>query len=184
MSSCGSVPFGHVLAFGSPFEQCTASRGEVHSCVPSPRHCWYIARFFVRDLIELVGSVYVLGLLPVGSHWLFSLLKAKDSRAWVAPELYLFVMVTCGVAFMDAFRDRDADGPLRRLVGVAGFAGLFAAAAAYGVLYVNPRDAAQIVGWLRAGVLRVMIVVAVGYLVYRFSGLLEDAIAEAREKSA
>lgn len=122
--------------------------------VPSPRLCWYVGRFFVRDLIELVGSVYVLGLLPVGSHWLFSLLKARDSRAWVAPELYLFVMVTCGVAFMDAFRDRDADGPLRSLVGVAGFAGVLVGAAAYGILYVNPPEAAQIAEWLRGTVLR------------------------------
>jgi hypothetical protein len=152
--------------------------------VLSPRLCWYVTRFFVRDLIELVGSVYVLGLLPVGSHWVFSLLKAKDSRAWVAPELYLFVMVTCGVAFMDAFRDRDADGPLRSLVGVAGLAGLLIGAAAYGILYVNPPDAVQIAGWLRASVLRVTIDVAIGYLVYRFSDLLEDAIAEAREKNS
>lgn len=149
----------------------------------SPLAWWYAVRFFVRDLIELVATVYVFGLLPVGSHWLFSFLKAKDSRQWVAAELYLFVMVTCGVAWMDAFRDRDSDGPLRSLVGVAGLAGLLVGAGAYGLLYVNPPSAMTITDWLRAAVTRFTISVALGYVVYRFSGLLEDAIAEAKEKT-
>ena len=148
----------------------------------SPLAYWHAVRFFVRDLIELVATVYVLGLLPLGSHMLFSLLKIKDSRQWVAPELYLFVMVTCGVAWMDAFRDRDSDRPLRSLVGVAGLAGLLVGAAAYGVLYVNPADAAAVTGWLRSAAVRFTISVAIGYIVYRFSGLLEDAIAEAKGK--
>lgn len=140
-------------------------------------------RFFLRDLIETVFSVYVLGLLPVGSHWLFSYLRPGDSREWMVPELYLFVMVTCGVAFMDAFRDRDSDGPLRSLVFASGLSGLLCGAAAYGLLYVDPLPARGLSDWLRGQVLWVMGGVAVGYLAYRAAGLLEDASAEARRKT-
>lgn len=146
---------------------------------------WNAIRFFLRDLIEVVFSVYALGLLPAGSHFLFSLEKPRDTREWVIPELYLFVMVTCGTALIEAFRDRDSDGPLRSLVFAVGLIGMLGGAAAYGLLYVDPPStlAGEINGWFRNNVLSVMIGVAVGYLAYRVADLLEDAIAEAREKS-
>jgi hypothetical protein len=122
---------------------------------------------FLRELLESLALVVILGLLPVGAHWLFSLEKAGDTRDWVAPELYLFVMVASGHAAAEAFR--DTEHLIRSVVFIGSALGVLISAAAYGLLYVHPmsRDARPAEVWLQANVTRAMLGAALGYTVYR-----------------
>jgi nitrate/nitrite transporter NarK len=139
---------------------------------------------FLRELVETMALVVILGLLPVGAHYLFSLEKMTDNRRWVVPELYLFVMVTCGQAAGDAFRDTRR-GLRRTLVGIAGALGVLGAAGAYGLLYVEPvsTEALWLEQWLRSSVITVMLCVAAGYALYRGTRLFVDARVEAAKNS-
>ena len=114
-------------------------------------------RVFAQQMLEALALVVILGLLPVGAHWLFSLEKPGDSREWVVAELYLFVMVTCGQAVAEAFRDREGVG--RSLVCITGALGVLAGAGAYGILYVHPTspDAIRVEFWLQTHVVRAML---------------------------
>ena len=139
-----------------------------------------VVGIFLRELIEAMSLVVGLGLLPVGAHYLFSLEKPTDTRAWVVPELYLFVMVACGQAAAEAFRDADR-GLARTLAGIASSLGVLVGAGAYGVLYVQPSsiEAVLVDEWLRSNVVHVMLSVAAGYTLYRGSRLFRDARTEA-----
>jgi hypothetical protein len=129
----------------------------------------------VQRLVEALAFVVVIGLLPLGAHWLFSLEKSGDTRNWVVPELHLFVMVTCGQAVAEAFRDHESI--TRTLICISGALGVMAGAGAYGVLYVHPvsPDAAIVETWLQANVVRVMLGVGFAYAIYRGIGLFGDA---------
>lgn len=140
--------------------------------------------FFFRDLFELVGSVYILGFLPFGAHALFSLERPHDDRSWMAPELYLFVMVTSGATMMTAWRDRNADGPFRSIAFLGGLVGLLGGAAAYGLLYSDPQSAQIVNLWLRSSVLGVVAAAGLFHVTYQIPGIWEDALAEEMEKRA
>lgn len=126
-------------------------------------------------MLEALAFVVIIGLLPVGAHWLFSLEKPGDSRGWVVAELYLFVMVTCGQAVAEAFKDTEGIG--RTLVCITGALGVLAGAGAYGILYVHPvsPDAVNVEAWLEANVVRVMLGAGAGYATYRGIGLFASA---------
>ena len=136
-------------------------------------------RVFAQGLLEAMALVVILGLLPVGAHWLFSLEKLGDSRDWVVPELYLFVMVTCGQGVAEAFRDPEGIG--RTLVCITRALGVLAGAGAYGILYVHPTspDAVGVEIWLESHVLRVMLGVGAGYAIYRGIGVFGKARTQA-----
>jgi len=137
---------------------------------------------FLRELLESLALVIILGLLPVGAHWLFSLEKIGDTRGWVVPELYLFVMVTSGHAAAEAFRDSERFS--RTVVFITGVLGVLTGAGSYGILYVHPTspDARGVEVWLQAHVIHFMVAVAVGYTVYRGIGLFGDSRTRATKK--
>ena len=130
---------------------------------------------FLRELLESLALVVILGLLPVAAHWLFSLEKVGDTRDWVAPELYLFVMVTSGHAAAEAFR--GTEHVIRTVVFIVSSLGVLASAGAYGLLYVQPvsHDARSAEVWLQANVLRVMLAAALGYTAYRGFTIFRDS---------
>src|SRR6202011_1965483 len=103
-----------------------------------------VARFLAQQLLEALALVVILGLLPVAAHWLFSLEKPGDTRGWIIPELYLFVMVTCGQAVGAAFC--APQGLSRTIVCITGALGVLWGAGAYGILYVHP--ASQDARWI------------------------------------
>jgi hypothetical protein len=157
------------------------SRSEVDVATHFEFSYWVdVAGIFLRELVEAMALVMILGLLPVGAHYVFSLEKSADTRAWVVPELYLFVMVACGQAAGDAFRDPER-GLSRTLAGIAGSLGVLLGAGAYGILYVGPTSAEAIwvEQWLRSRVIGVMLCVSASYAIYRGIRLFGDARAEA-----
>ena len=132
------------------------------------RNAWRaFTGMFLRELLESLALVVILGLLPVAAHWLFSLEKAGDSRDWIAPELYLFVMLTSGHAAAEAFR--GTQHLMRTVVFIVSSLGVLASAGAYGLLYVQPmsHDARSAEVWLQANVFHAMLVAALGYTAYR-----------------
>jgi hypothetical protein len=133
-----------------------------------------VARTYVRELLEALALVVVLGLLPVGAHYVFSLDKPGDSREWVVPELYLFVMVTCGQAAAEAFRDSARLS--RTVVFISSALGVLCSAGAYGILYVAPSspDARLIEAWLQANVVRAMVCASLGYTGYHAIRLFRE----------
>lgn len=126
-----------------------------------------VIHLFAQELLEDVAFIFIMGLLPVGAHWLFSLEKAGDNRDWVAAELYLFVMMICGQAAADAFR--TPGGIVRTVVFVAGALGVLAGAGAYGLLYVHPRaaDAVGVEAFLQAQIVHIIVGAGGGYAAYR-----------------
>ena len=82
------------------------------------RLAWNTARFFLRMLIEYAGTVWLLGLAPFLAHLAAS--WTGGAYEWVPADLWLFVMVLGGNVAIEAFKDRESDGPSRPLAAMLG----------------------------------------------------------------
>lgn len=96
------------------------------------RLAWNTARFFLRMLIEYAGTVWLLGLAPLLAHLAAS--SKGGAYEWVAADLWLFVMVLGGNVAIEAFKDRESDGPSRPLAAMLGVLMMVSGAWSYGVL--------------------------------------------------
>jgi hypothetical protein len=66
------------------------------------RITWDTMRFFLRILIEYVGTVWLLGLAPFLAHLAAS--SPRGAYEWVPADLWLFVMVLGGNVAIEAFQ--------------------------------------------------------------------------------
>jgi hypothetical protein len=66
------------------------------------RRAWNTARFFLRMLIEYVGTVWLLGLAPFLAHLAAS--TPRGAYEWIPADLWLFVMVLGGNVAIEAFK--------------------------------------------------------------------------------
>jgi hypothetical protein len=141
------------------------------------RSIWNVGRIFSRMVVEHVAAVWLLGIAPFLAH--LATASPKQGYRWVPNDLYLFVMVIGGACAMEAFKDRESEGPLRAIAGVTGFVCVIGGAWAYGSLEA---------GTALNGLLRDKVVTAIGILLgidlfYRIPKILGDAMQEnARRK--
>jgi hypothetical protein len=142
------------------------------------RSMWNVGRIFSRMVVEHVAAVWLLGIAPFLAH--LAAASPKQGYRWVPNDLYLFVMVIGGACAMEAFKDRESEGPLRAIAGVTGFVCVIGGAWAYASLEAGT-------GALNA-LLRDKVVTAIGILLgidlfYRMPKILGDAMQEnARRK--
>jgi hypothetical protein len=138
-----------------------------------------------RNCIEFIISVYVLGALPLGMHWLVVAVSNPSDFTWIPPETALFVMVTCAAAFGDAWQDRRReDDTMNLLIAIFGGLGTLTGALAYALMMLKPPAAASITAIFQAAVWPAAFVVAILYLLYRLPDLRKSAGEEAERKIA
>jgi hypothetical protein len=137
-----------------------------------------------RNILEHILSVYLVGILPLGMHFLVSLFSPPQTDLrWVPAEAWLFVMVTSAATFGDAWQERRRnDGTVTLAIAVFGSAGTLLGALAYAILMLQPANAPAITGVLKAYVWLAVGIVAILYLAVRFPKLLESASDEAQRK--
>ncbi len=141
------------------------------------RLAWNTARFFLRMLIEYAGTVWLLGLAPFLAHLAAS--SHGGAYEWVPADLWLFVMVLGGNVAIEAFKDRESDGPLRPLAAVLGVCLVIVGAWAYG--FLESRGARLDFG-IRAYAYRVAIAALCLDVICRVPIMFRSATAEAAEK--
>jgi hypothetical protein len=143
------------------------------------RFGWDFTRFFIRIFIEYVVSAWLLGIAPFVAHLAAALEQPNSRFDWIPNDLYLFVMVIGAGAAWETFKDRESEGPMRLIAGVAGVAGLLIGAWAYGSLEVG---AAPVNPGLRAAAFRVIEVLLAIYLSYRLPFMTSEAVLQAKSQ--
>lgn len=96
------------------------------------RSIWNVARIFSRMVVEHVAAAWLLGIAPFLAR--LAAASPRQGCHWIPNDLYLFAMVIGGACAMEAFKDRESDGPLRTVAGVAGFVYVVGGAWAYASL--------------------------------------------------
>lgn len=144
---------------------------------PRIRLAWNTARFFLRRFLEYAATIWLLGIAPFLAH--FAAARPDRGYAWIPNDLYLFVMVIAGNVAIEAFKDRESDGPSRPLAAILGVALAVSAAWAFGSLEAQT---AQFGTALRSWVYRVLIVTLSIDFVYRVRPMFGSAVIEASEK--
>ncbi|MBV8298369.1 MAG: hypothetical protein JO083_02245 [Candidatus Eremiobacteraeota bacterium] len=138
---------------------------------------WNAARFFARAFIEYVLTVWLLGIAPFVAH--LAAMPARHSYGWIPDDLYLFVMVIGGSTAIEAFKDRECDGPSRPFAAMMGLCFAVASAWAFGALQAGtapPSIRAQsVIGWAIVGALGIDVS-------YRVLPMIRNAFVEARIK--
>jgi hypothetical protein len=138
--------------------------------------------FTVRNVLEFVVSVYVLGALPLIMHCFVALIQGPPPTAspWVPAEAWLIVMVTCGSALSDAWRERRrSDDTLNAIGALFGLLGMAFGALAYALLTINSNASATVTPFLVSAVWYFVAIIAVLYLAYRLPALYRTASEDA-----
>jgi len=143
--------------------------------------------YTVRNCLEFVLSLYVVGFLPLAMHTAVSLFEppAQDDRRWVAAEAWLFVMVTSAASLVESRRERrHSDGTANLIVALFGGLGAITGAFAYALITLQPPGAAEITLIFQRAIWWTVGIVAILYLVIRIPSLARDAGEEAERKVA
>jgi hypothetical protein len=96
-----------------------------------------IARHFTVLAIYRFFSLFLVGIMPLVAHALISMqTEAAETRAWVAPELWLLSLVMWGSTLAESLAQESA-GLRRYFISWGGLFGVFGSAYAYGSLMVH-----------------------------------------------
>jgi len=138
---------------------------------------WNAARFFARAFIEYVLTIWLLGIAPFVAH--LAATPPQHGYSWIPDDLYLFVMVIGGSTAIEAFKDRECDGPSRPFAALMGLCFAISSAWAFGALQAGtapPSIRGQVVIFWA-------VLVALGIdVAYRVSPMIRNAVLEARMK--
>jgi microcompartment protein CcmK/EutM len=141
------------------------------------RFVWNTARFFSRNFIEYVGTVWLLGAAPFLAH--LAAAAPQHGYAWIPNDLWLFVMVTGGSSAMEAFKDRQSNGPLRAIAGITGFVCFVGGSWAYASLETATAPVDAVLQRIVYTIIEAMLGIDV---LYRAPPMMGAAIKEARRK--
>ena len=141
------------------------------------RFVWNTARFFSRNFIEYVGTVWLLGAAPFLAH--LAAAAPQHGYAWIPNDMWLFVMVTGGSSAMEAFKDRKSNGPFRAIAGIVGFMCFVGGAWAYGSLEAGTAPVNPVLQRIVFAVIEATLGIDV---LYRAPLMMGDAINEALGK--